>query len=371
MQGKMKTNIDRKELVRVLDAGGQMAGRNRTLPVLDSVKMSVRDGMLRVVSFNGETGVSSVCPVLSSDGDMEFCVDGKTMLSAVKLMDSDVVSLLAGDDMKTLTVEHDTGSADYPLLPAADFPAFGKDDQIGEVEMDGDLLARWAGTAEKFVAHDELRPTLGCMYLFSENGKAGFCASDSHRLAFEETDAPEGCPDFSALVHSTALPLVQKACNGAETVSVRICSRSIVFSTERTSVFCRLVEGRFPNFRAILPQETGTGATLGVKPFRGAVDRVLCSAGGKSPCVSLDFSEGMLSVTASDMMTGRSARERVDYSGDAGMAVAVNGTFLAAVLACMAEGSVDISLLGERKPVIMRPEDGRTTFLLMPVVMPS
>lgn len=354
----MKTNIELKGFLEALETGGQMAGKNRTQPVLDCVRMTVRNGMIRIVSFNGETGVSCPVPVVTADSDCVLCTDMKALADTLKLLDDEVVTLSAEGDMRTLRLEHGRGTASFPLMPPEDFPEFGREDAEHEFDVPGDTLRRWLSLSSKFVADNELRPVMNCMYMEAGGGRISFCATDSHGLVTESEEA-DGVPGetVSLLMHSAVFSPALKCFRKSVTVHVRICANGAFLSADGMSLYFRRTAGRYPNFRAVIPESPA----FTVSADSGELERAVRLAGfGGDSVVALSFSGTGIAVSAEDTARGRRSDASVPASGMEGtMDVTVRGSYvLNAIAAAGASGGLSIGITSPQKPLVFRPAEG-------------
>lgn len=357
---KMKTNIELRGFLEALETGGQMAGKNRTQPVLDCVRMTVRNGVMRIVSFNGETGVSCPVPVLTADTDCVLCTEMKALADTLKLLDDEVVTLSADADMKALRLEHGRGAATFPLMPTEDFPEFGREEAEQEFDIPGGILRRWLQLSSKFVASDELRPVMNCMYVEDSGGRLAFCATDSHGLVTEDTPSlrPQG-GSASLLMHSAVFAPALRCFRKPETVHVRICPNGAFLSADGISLYFRKTAGRYPNFRAVIPESPAF--SVGVDS--GELERAVrlagsCSAGDAT--VTLSFRGTGMVVSAEDTVRGRKSDASVPASGMEGeMDVTVRASYLLnAVAASGSGGRLSVGVISPQKPLVFRPEGG-------------
>lgn len=369
----MKINIERKTLEKTLETGSQMAGRNKLLPILDCVKMIIKGNKIRVTSFSGSVGISISADLLSVDSEDEACVclEPKRLLQNVKLMDGEVVSIYLDKDMKTMTVEHDSGKMEIPLLPAADFPEFGKDETVCETFLDSRVLTEWAGLSEKFAATDELRPALCGMYMYCDKGECGFCASDSHFLV-TESFMNDGCPDFSAIIPSSALGLIQKCFKSPAGIDgsmtrMRLSKKSAVFTSTGVSLYTQLTEGRFPNFKSIIPAE---GNVIGVKrqELMKAVKRASLCSDSSTHLIRMSGDERGMLFSAEDMKSSTRSAERCTCEGLMDIQIGLNGDKMAIAADSVPGEDVKMTVISKVKPVVLRGQGSRTV-LVMPIMI--
>lgn len=365
----MKINVERKALERALETGGQMAGRNRSQAILDHIKVTLKKGRMRVTSFSGAVGVSAPLDTLSGgeDGDAVFCTEPKRLLQAVKLMDGEVVSLLLDDSLASMTVEHDSGHITVPLVKADDFPDFGRERTETEVHMNGEALAEWARISEKFAAHDELRPVLAGMLLYGSGNEIGFCASDSHILVTDSMTCEDG-RDFSIIVPALAFGPIQKCFKTADSVRMLMSGQGVVFSCGSVSLYSRLVSGKYPNFRAIIPEQAQDAVSVEKDTIISAVRRLMISANSSMHLMVMEFGGDSIAMRSEDAASGCSTSESLPCSCPDKVEVGLNGELFAVALESVKGDQVHIGIVGPKNPVLMTGDaSSRRRTVIMPL----
>lgn len=365
----MEICIDRKAFESALGIGGMFAGKNRVQAVLGLVKITVRNDRIRMTSFTGEVGISTSAPInAETESDAVFCMEPALLLSAIKLIESDTVMLSADDDMKSLRIEYGGGEMTMGIYPATDFPEFGMDGEYKELHLDGSMLSDWAKLSEKFAADDQLRPNMSGMYMYSSDNEVGFCATDSHILVHEAVSA-EGLTEFSAIMPRAALPAVQKSFSSCGKVRIRISDKCAVFYGDGVSLYAKLVPGKFPNFRMVIPQKSEYRTDLDKSGIISALKRVR-SCTDIQGLVMLSCLSGRLSIEASDKDSKSSAVERCDIDGGFIGKTGCSYRLLMAALEAMTGETVTVYMNDPKKPLLIVCEDNPSRkVVLMPMAV--
>lgn len=364
----MKINVDRKAFVSALETGGQMAGRN-SIPLLETVKFRIEGGRILVTSFNGAVGVSTAVETLTADeGRAVFCVPPERLAKIAGLVEDEAVTLDIDDGLKTMKFIHGGGVLNIPLLPADDYPEFGKGTVTSETSFGKGLLSEWAGTASSFSAADELRPVLNGMLLYSEAGEKGFCASDS-RILITDSVRDDGSPDFSVILPGMALGPLHRCFRNTEEVRVKICERSVIFHSGRVSLYSQTVPGKYPKFRNIIPGEDGTAVEMDRKAFISCMKRAMIASDSAMRLLVLSADGGRLSVRSEDPSGGVSSEETCSCSAGHIDRTGLKGDRLL-VCAGASEGDrVTVSFVSPSRPVVLAGEREERKILIMPCVI--
>ena len=364
----MKINIDRKSLLSALDTGAQMAGKN-AIPELETVKIRIGDGKMLVTSFNGAVGVSTSAEInAGDDGGCVFLLVHERLMKVLGLIDDEIVTLATDGERKTMTLTHDGGSMNIPLLPADKYPEFGKDEVTADTRYDGAVLSEWARLSAAFSANDELRPNLCGMYMYAENGEKGFCASDSHVLITDSMQ-DESCPDFSVIIPGAALGPLSKSFKGAKSVRAFISERNVVFSAGGTSLYCQTVTGKYPAFKSIIPNKWDAELYADRKPLIKALKRALIASDSALHLLTLSSEDGRMDIVAQDPRGGISAKECCPCSAGTCDRTGVNGSLFMTAADAVTGDRVRMALSGPMRPIVLTGDSETRKVIVMPLAI--
>ena len=369
--------VSRKEFLKALLVGGAFAGRARTMPVLNCVKCEVKDGWVGVTSFSGEIAVTSECAVLSSDKNLAFCVDASDITRVVKLISSDTVELLKEDGVESLTVRHPAGETTLATIPAEDFPEMMVEDEMQRFDIDSALLSGWLRNAQRFIVRENIsetsRPVLACLYLYKEGEELGYCASDSKRLITESApydgEREASAQSTSLLVQWNAFKALGDIAGEGERVAIEVGTQSFRASCGDSLVCCRLVEGRYPKFRSVIPTTCSGHGTAQTEAFLASVARAAVSSGSCNTVILATRGNGV-ELRSEDLGFGKRTKETCAASCDGEITLGLRADYLADALSCIDTETVLLEFSEKNKPLLLKEEDNkRKTILLMPVVV--
>ena len=365
----MNIRVNKSEFVKALLVGGSFAGRAKALPVLDCVKIKVRNGSMVIVSSDNENAISKRMYGVESEGEVSFCVNYKNLLSYVKLIGSEFVDLIVDDSVRNVEVKHDKGSVSLPLDNAEDFPVMKPDDDSVCIEMESALLNNWIVDAQNYVGEGMLRPVMSAIYFYCEKGGLGVCSSDSHFLFtdFRESDMD----DFSFLLNKGSFKAVCDVCKDTDYVKVSIGNKNIRFSSDDCSVLARCTEGRYPNFKMILPKNSPINVKVLKKDLVDAINRCKLGASQVSSLVKLSISGINLEVSAQDIDYNVKTHENMFVESNGDVVIGFNAVKLLAVLGCINSEYVNIELTDASRAGLFKEDDENShkMVLLMPVLL--
>lgn len=298
--GPMKFTIDaskfRTPLAHVFAA---TSGRNNAMFANALCVASTNAIGLR--GTDGEVSVSVLVPA-EVDGD-GICLLPPKLVEIVKAS-GDGVTVESG---KTLTVVSNGDTYELASETADGFPELAAISTPSLTTTAGELL-----TAIECVAFaaskDEGKYAVKCVCWDFANGKASLAATDGKRLAVADL-AGEIDEDGSYLMSPRATTIAAKMlaeCDGESEVMVSFSKSAANVTTSAGSVWSRLVEGRFPPYRDIIPKKGKTIVELDMRAFVGAVRRAALTADDESKRVTLAFDDGKLVMSAASATVGQS-----------------------------------------------------------------
>ena len=351
--------LHRNAVLDVISSGSVMSGRSRVMPILDTILCRMGNGVLRVSSYDSETFVTYSMPSAELVDELSFCVHPKDLIGILSSVDDDSVNFRIMSD--SLKVEYSSGEVSFPLSDAASFPFPSHSDADAHYDVPSDVLLRWLTSCSRFVATDDVRIAMNGVYLYVKDGEFG-CASTDSRSLFHDScllpssDANE-FPSREAILSRKALPSVISLLSSCEEGSnVRLDFRGTHISlttSDGSSLYSRIVDARYPNFRAIFPSDYGSEFRLDTSSFRSVLKRSMVVCDSRSRIAKFSFRDGSsCHIESVDEEHGKRFHESIPcaYSSrdvsflvDAGMALNV--------LSSVSDDSVSLYVTSPLSPI--------------------
>lgn len=362
----MKFRCERDTLVDAIGVAQRaVTARAGALPVLSGLLVRAEGGAIHLVGSDLEI-------TISVNGPADTLEDGTTVLQArlfgdiVRALEPGVVTVEADANEARIS----SGRSDFALrvLPADEFPQV-PEPQAEAVVVDGAVFSDALRQVVPAASRDDARPILTGVQLEPTEEGLRLVATDSYRLSMRDLPGEKMLAgDRSVLVPAKALSEVQRLLESGE-VSVVIGEREATFDLEAARITTRLIEGEFPNYRQLLPNDYPNKLTVEREPFIEAVKRVrLVAQGREGAPVRLSLSSSKVELTAQAQDVGE-AHELIEakYEGDE-MTVAFNPEFLLDGAGVVTGDEIVLETLDPLKPATLRGiEGGDFLYLLMPV----
>ena len=378
--GRPVAVLDRSALSRAVALATLTVDKKNHIPVLSNLRLKGEGESLVVIGTDMDNEI--YVPVAgAADSRLDITVPAhmlKDILSKAK--DSELASLddASTDDVSLCGV--DLGGVKFKLnaIPATDFPVMapvGSEHKTTDFEVEADVLTDILSKIEFAMSSEETRYYLNGIFLHSpeRSGKLRAVATDGHRLAVMEVDAPEGCGGWpGAIVPRKTVGLLldilkvaRKLPGGAGPVTVMAEPGRVAFCVGDITLTSKLVDGTFPDYERVIPR-AGDGAVIAVKPLVDAVTQVTLISSQRNKSVKLEFGYDRLSLSCRD--DNGTSETVIPCESAAILEIGFNSLYLKELMGEMEGDSALVSLTDSGSPAVWTdPADARFKAVLMPM----
>ena len=331
---------------------------------------------MSVTASDSETTMITSIEVNESDADGRFAVTAKTLLDALKEIPEQPLSFSINLDTMEITVQYQNGKYSLMGQNADEFPQVTKlSESAVRVELDAQILLGGINRAVFATADDELRPVMNGIYFDITTDDITMVASDGHKLVRCRTLAAHGNERAAFILPKKPASLIKNLLPREEgNVTIEFDERNAVFTLEKFRMVCRLIEGRYPNYNSVIPQNNPYKIIIDRQMLIGALRRVSIFSSQASSLIKLRMQENLLVVSAQDIDFSTSAEETLvcQYNG-APMSIGFKSTFLVDILNNISAEEVVIELADPSRAGVIVPmeqeENEDLLMLLMPMML--
>jgi DNA polymerase-3 subunit beta len=363
--GVLKLGVSRDAFAERLGLVARGVSSRTAVLVLGGVQLRAMDGRLQLAATDMELSLRASLDA-EVEGEGEVVVPGRLLLDIVRALPENEVEIEHRSDEAMLVIT--SGSASYRIhtYAAEDFPRLPVIETLQLHPVDKDALLETIARVGRSASRDESRPVLTGILVRFESDKLVMAATDSYRLAVKETPAPGGLPELEAIIPARALQELSRLAAGADEVQLGLHENHVVFGAEGAWLTTRRIDGQFPNYRQLLPEQFEHELQLPREEFLEVVRRVSLMAQRNSP-LRLRFADGELTVSAQTPDVGE-ARESLPapYNADA-MEIGFNAEFLRDGLDSVDSQTVRLKLISPLRPAVLEGESSDYTYLIMPI----
>ena len=368
----MKFRAERTALADAVSTAQRAVGsRTGGGPVATSgIKVTLGQGSVEFMGTDRELTIRVAVPA-AVDGAGEAVLPARLFSDIIARVDADTVTVdFEGDDVK---ISAGRFSTELRTLPTGDFPVVAAPSGAG-VTVTGAAFADALRQVVPAASKDDARPILTGVLLAAHGGGLRMVATDSYRLAMRDLQGfGEVAADRRPLVNGKALAEVQRI-TGDSDLEVVLDERDVTFRIGAVTVTSRLIEGAFPDYKDLIPDNYPNRLVISREALAGAVSRVrlVAQARDQAP-ISLAMSADGVELSARAQDVGE-AQESVDatFTGTE-LKVAFNPQYLLDGLEAAGTEEVAIETIEPLKPAVLRgvgSEAEGFVYLLMPVRIP-
>lgn len=369
----MKFIVSSTALFSHLQAISRVINSKNSLPILDCFLIELQDGTLSMTASDNETTLSTSIEVSDYEEDGRFAVSSKTLLEALKEIPEQPLSFQINSSNLEITVQYQNGKYSLMGQSADEYPQAPKlNEGAVQVVMGADILTTGINRSLFATADDELRPVMNGIYFDITTEDITLVASDGHKLVRNKTYAAHGEEKAAFILPKKPANLLKNLLPKEQgDVQIGFDDRNATFTLENYRMVCRLIEGRYPNYNSVIPQNNPHKAIIDRASFISALRRVSVFSSQASSLIKLSLSENMMKISAQDIDFSTSAEESLicQYDGNA-MSIGFKSSFLIDILNNIASQNVIIELADPSRAGVVVPEEQEENEDLLMLLMP-
>jgi DNA polymerase-3 subunit beta len=365
----LRITVSKDELVQALGVVSRAVSTRTSVQILSGILLEASGSELRVAATDMELSLRATVAA-QIDGDGSLVLPGKTLVDIARLLPSDEVTI---EHKPSESVVHVTaGSASYTLhtYNPEDFPRLPDVTAVQTFPVDRESLLETIHRVARASSRDESRPVLTGILVQFAAGRLTMAATDSYRLAVKETELNSKAPDLEAIVPGRALTELARIATAGDTIDVGVHDNQVVFGTEGIWLTSRRIDGQFPNYRQLLPEQFEHVLTLPRAELLEVVRRASVMIQRATP-LQLRFAEGEITVIARTHEVGESQESMpAPYSGET-LEIGFNADFLRDGLESVDGDDIRFKLISPLRPAVLQGDGDEFTYLVMPIRLPG
>ena len=372
----MKFIVSSNYLLKQLQVLGGVINNSNTLPILDNFLFELEHSKLTVSASDLETTMASTLEV-ESESEGSVAIPAKLLLETLKTFPEQPLTFVI-EDNNTIEISSNHGKYALAYSSAEEFPKAISLDKASTTVVSADILATAISKTIFAAGNDDLRPVMSGVFFQFSTESLTFVATDAHKLVkYSRTDVKaDETAEF--IMPKKPLNLLKGILAGSDdTVSIEYNDSNAKFSFENSVLICRLIDGKYPNYEAVIPKENPNHLTISRNQFLNSVRRVSIFSNKTTHQIRLKIAGAELNISAEDIDYSNKAEERLtcDYQGD-DMQIGFNSRFLSEMLSNLNADDVQLEMSMPNRAGILTPIDGldegeTVTMLVMPVMLNS
>jgi len=361
----LKASLPREQFADRVSVVARALSTRASVLVLGGMQLRATDGKLELAATDMELSLRATAEA-DVAGEGTVVVPGRLLLDIARALPESDVTLehLAEESVLVIT----SGSATYRIhtYAAEDFPHLPDIDPASLQTVDADVLLGTIARVGRSASRDESRPVLTGIFVSFDDGNLVMAATDSYRLAVKETVAPGPLPNLEAIIPARALQELTRMAGGSDSVELAVQENHVVFGADGVWLTSRRIDGQFPNYKQLLPEQFEHELELPREELLDVVRRIGLLAQRNSP-LRLRFAEGELTVSARTQDVGEASESLpAPFAADP-LEIGFNAEFLRDGLESVDSSTVRVKLISPLRPAVLQGEAPDYTYLIMPI----
>ena len=370
----MKFVISSSVLSSRLMTIGRVIVQKNTIPILDCFCFDIQGTTLTITASDNDTTLTAKAELNECDSDVRFAVNAKTLQDAIKEIPDQPLECYLNTESYELTVEYQNGQYKLMGQSAEEYPTPAISDETRlEFDLECQKLVPSITRCMIAAANDTLRPQLNTICFDIHNQEVSLVSSNGNQLALTKLAMPELNAEGSYLLGTRPASLLKGMLAKAEgNVHFSIGQRTAIVHTEEYSLTSRLVEGRFPNYRSVIPQDNPNIVTVNRLALVSALRRVLVFANAQAVLVKFRLGPNTMNISSQDIDFGKSAEENMlcDYMGTP-MRIAFKGSGLLDLINNIEGDDITLKLSDPSRAGLIVPAKQKEGEEVLMLIMPS
>jgi DNA polymerase-3 subunit beta len=370
----MEFNVSSGNLLSSLQrASGAVGFNSKLLPIIDNFLLEIREDIIIVSATNLDISITTQTELINSTEKGAIVAPSTILLETLKNMPDHPINIRVDYEKGLLHLTSEYGKYTLNGFSAFDFPELpGLPEEVG-FKFSAENFEKGFSQTAIAALNDEMKKGMQGVHFKVEDGKVTFAATDAHRLVKNVFYTETGDYSTTALLPKKGLISALKPLLVAgEDMDIRLSPENIFFETSRGLLTCRLAEGTFPNYDAVIPAGNPNKLFLDRLDFLSTLKRISLFSNQATYHVHMQLSPQSLTISANDLDFNRSGDEQFPctYEGET-MTVGYNGRFLVEMLSVLNSEQIRMEIMDRVRATLLFPEEQEAgqdiTMLVMPV----
>lgn len=371
----MRFTLSSSELNNQLQTLAKVINSKNSLAILDCFLFEVNNGIMQITASDSENVMTTSITLEDTDITGRFAIQNRTILDALRELPEQPLTFDIDTENLTVKVLYQNGMYNFSAMNADEYPQIQPiGDNATVITIDANILNNNISRSLFATAQDELRPVMNGIYFDITPDALAIVASDGHKLVRNRNYSLKSESPAAFILPKKPANLLKNVLgkNGGDVV-IKFNPRNAEITFGDGSLCCRLIEGRYPNYNSVIPENNPNSLTIDRKTLLSALRRVLPFSNG-TQLIRFQLDAGKLELRSEDIDFATSAHEKLlcDYNGRP-MSIGFKGGSLTEILNNLDCEEVTLKLSDPSRAGVMVPtvqeESEEVLMLIMPMLL--
>ncbi len=344
------------------------------IPILEYFLFEIRDGELTITATDLEITMRTKLAIEARE-EGSIAVPARLMIDTLKSLPEQPVTFTINDETKSIEIKSDRGQYQITGDNADDFPKYIKMESANTISFPASILSSSISATAFAIGNDDLRPAMSGLYFQVLKDELSFVSTDGNKLVLYKRLDVKSDKEESFLIPKKVLTLLKSALPVNETeVLMEYNTKNARFKFNDLELVCRLIDERFPDYKAAFPTESPNKLRVNKQELASALKILVIYANRTTSMVKFALNGSALNMTAEDFDYTNKATESIscDYEGTP-MEIGFNGRYLLEMLNVIDTEEVELALSQHNRPGVLQPgeqfEGEEISMLVMPTLI--
>ena len=372
----MRFTVSSSALYSHLSAASRVMSSKNSMPILDCFLLNIRDGKVTVTASDSEKYFVTSVELIEMTDNAMFCVPAKTMMESIKELAEQPLTLEFNPDTHELTGIHQSGTFSVMGQDADPFPIQQDiNAEATRLALPVNVLLNGINRCLFATANDEIRLVMTGVYFDIKADSITFAGTDGRKLVRNRnTSVQPGFEGGFILPKKVCAILKSVLTKGEDEIQINFDSEKALIQTPGFELYFRLIEGRYPNYNAVIPGNNPFQATVDRGSLIGALKRVSVFCNQSSGLMKVHLENNLMKLTGQDNDYATSAEENLycEYNNSP-ISIGFSCQFMLEIAAILEGESLTLQLADPSRPGIIVPAEqdpqDEVLMLLMPMML--
>ena len=369
----MRFDVSSTALLSRLQSISKVIASKNSLPILDSFLFNLEGNKLTMTASDSETRLVTSVDVMNAQGSGVFAVSAKILLEPLKELPEQPLTFDINDDNLEIFIHFQNGKYNFIGQKGDTYPQqkpLGQN--VVSILVDAQTLLNGISRSIFATADDELRPVMNGIYFDIHPDNLTFVASDGHKLVRLRNLSVKSSEKASFILPKKPANLLKAVlAKESEMVTIKFDDNNAYINCTNFEMVCRLIEGRFPNYNSVIPQNNPHKVIIDRLSFLNALKRVSVFSNPASSRVKRQLKENQMKVSAQDIDFSTAAEELIacQFTG-VELSIGFKATYLIEILNNINSTEVVVELADPSRAGLIIPAENEENEDLLMLLMP-
>ncbi|MFN2340470.1 MAG: DNA polymerase III subunit beta [Halanaerobium sp.] len=366
----MKFSINQKDLYNALNIVRRAVAKNQTLPILTGIFLSLENNTLTLKSTDLELGIKYDLKV-EGQKDGSIVLPATQFLNIIRELPNEEVKMELNQDKWQLQIKCINSLFKINGYDPDEFPNLPQVEESATFNLPSSKFKEMIKKVRISTSKDETQPALTGAFFEVEAEKVKMVSTNTYRLSYIEAPLQTSVNEkISVILPGSTLQELNNLLEDEGSVEIEVDSNYVRFTFNGIEVISRLIEGKFPNYELVIPDESNSKFSADLSKLHGAVKRASLIAKLDANIITLNADAGLMEINSAEGNSGYAHEElKIDIQGPE-QKINIDAGYFIDVLKVLDSEEINIEMIGPLNPLVVKSETeegDKFIYLIMPV----